>query len=90
MKKCVHVYYQGSVQGVGFRFTAERVASQLGVTGWVKNLPNGQVELIAEGEEEKLSELLQSIRDNMRGHISRDVVEYEPYEGKYGDFGIRF
>ena len=90
MKKRIHIYYQGTVQGVGFRFTAERIATELGVTGWVRNLPNGQVELVAEGEQERLSELLLRIRENMQGHISRDIVEDEAYKGKYSDFSIRF
>ena len=52
MKKRIHVYYEGRVQGVGFRFTSEYVAQQLKLTGWVKNLPDGRVELVAEGKED--------------------------------------
>lgn len=90
MKKRMHVYYEGSVQGVGFRFTAERIAVELGLTGWVKNLPDGRVELVAEGEEGLLSELLLRIRGNMGGYISGDTVKKDAYTGEYADFGIRF
>ncbi len=51
MKKQVHVYYAGRVQGVGFRFTTQDLARELMVSGWVKNLREGRVELLAEAEE---------------------------------------
>jgi len=47
MAKRAHVYYSGSVQGVGFRFTAEDLARQNNLTGWVKNLADGRVEIVA-------------------------------------------
>ena len=51
------------MQGVGFRFTAERIAVKLGVTGWVKNLENGNVEIVAEAEKEILEDFLGDIRN---------------------------
>ncbi len=90
MKKRLHVYYEGSVQGVGFRFTAERIASELNLTGWVKNLPDGKVELVAEGDNKKLSSLLMQIKDNTPGYISRDIVDWQGYRDEFKDFGIRF
>lgn len=56
MKKQVHIYYNGRVQGVGFRFTAESIANDLGVTGWAKNLRDGGVEITAEAEEDVLKD----------------------------------
>ncbi len=47
MKKQVHVYYSGSVQGVGFRFTARSIAEELGVLGWAKNLRDARVEMVS-------------------------------------------
>jgi len=90
MKKRLHVYYEGSVQGVGFRFTVERIASELNIVGWVKNLPDGKVELIAEGQENNLSELLTQIKDNTPGYISRDIIDWQGYKGEFKDFVIRF
>ena len=57
MKKRLHIYYTGRVQGVGFRFTTEDIASELGVCGWVKNLGDGRVEVVVEAEEELLKEM---------------------------------
>ena len=51
-----HVYYSGRVQGVGFRYTAEGLALDLKLVGWVKNLPDGRVELVCEGPKEKIEQ----------------------------------
>ena len=56
--KRIHAYFSGSVQGVGFRFTAERLASALGLTGWVKNLQDGRVEVTCEGQEKDINGFL--------------------------------
>jgi acylphosphatase len=65
------VYYSGKVQGVGFRYTVRRIAGGFEVTGWVKNLPDGRVELQAMAEEaDELSAFLQAIRDSsLAGNI---------------------
>ena len=57
-----HIIYKGRVQGIGFRFTVERVALNLGVVGWVKNLANGNVEVVAEAEEETIKNFLGIVR----------------------------
>ena len=62
MKRRVHVFYAGRVQGVGFRVTVEEAARSHEVVGWVKNLKDGRVELIAEGEEAKLESFLEAIQ----------------------------
>ncbi|MEW6295655.1 MAG: acylphosphatase [Candidatus Diapherotrites archaeon] len=60
---------KGIVQGVGFRFSVSSYASGLGLTGFVRNLPNGNVEVIAEGKKEKLQKLIEFIRKG--GHYAR-------------------
>ena len=90
MKRRLHVYYKGSVQGVGFRFTVERIASRLKLTGWVKNMPDGGVELVAEGDKDPLCELLEDVKESMRSYITKDVVLWQEYKGEYRDFDIRF
>jgi acylphosphatase len=86
----VHVYYTGRVQGIGFRYTARDIASELGVFGWVKNLPDGRVELTAEAEEAVLKEFLEKINQ----YFSRDIQDIETKwahaNDKFKDFVIRF
>lgn len=58
MKKRAHVYVSGRVQGVFFRATTRDEARSRGITGWVKNLPDGRVEAVFEGEEKKVQEMI--------------------------------
>jgi acylphosphatase len=76
------VYYSGDVQGVGFRATAASVARRHpAVRGWVRNLPDGRVELLADGPDEAVAAFLADVRDRMAGHIrSEDIVEREADE----------
>ena len=90
MKKRIHVYYSGRVQGVGFRFTTEDLAGNLGVTGWVKNLANARVELVAEAEESVLNDFLSGIRKYFREFIQNEDIEWQEPTGEFREFGIRF
>lgn len=56
MVKTLHCLISGKVQGVGFRAWTKRIADQMGICGWVRNLKDGRVETLAQGEEEKLEE----------------------------------
>lgn len=89
--KRIHVFYSGRVQGVGFRFTAETTAVALHLTGWVRNLRDGRVEVVVEGEEPKLHEFLQHMRTGpMANFIRRADVAWERATGEFGDFDIRY
>ena len=66
------VYYSGRVQGVGFRFTCQHVARGFDVAGYVRNLPDGRVELVAEGDPAEIDAFLKAIQDAM-GRYIRDV-----------------
>lgn len=68
----MQVYYSGSVQGVGFRYSVKSVATGFEVAGTVRNLPDGRVELIAEGEKGELESFRQAIRDAGLEHFIRD------------------
>ncbi|MFH1588440.1 MAG: acylphosphatase [Candidatus Diapherotrites archaeon] len=76
MIKRIHGFVSGSVQGVFFRLHTTQKANELGLTGWVKNLPDGRVEFLAEGKEEKLNELISFLH---KGSPSAEVhkVEFE-------------
>lgn len=91
MKKRLHVFYSGRVQGVGFRMTAEETARQLGVVGWVKNLRDGRVELIAEEEQVVLQAFLQAIQTGpMSCFIQQADVRWSAWSGSFTDFQIRY
>ena len=90
MVKLLHVYYAGSVQGVGFRFTVERTAASLGLTGWVKNLGDGRVEAVVEGEEAKIESFRKNILDIFDGYIHQTEAVPDEATGEFGSFEIRF
>lgn len=82
-----HVYFSGRVQGVGFRYSAKRIASGFDVTGWVKNLPDGRVELFAQSFDiGELEAFLEDIQQSALGsHIKeRDVQSAPPQAGLRG------
>ena len=64
------VVYHGRVQGVGFRFTAQRIARRYPVRGWVRNLPDGTVELLAAGSDSAVRGFLREIDSAMQGNIT--------------------
>ena len=84
-----HVYISGWVQGVFFRSNTRRVAKGLGLTGWVRNLPDGRVEAVFEGDEEAVNEAIEWCRRGPPGAEVEGVdVAWEPYSGGYDDFDI--
>lgn len=89
--KTCHIIVSGIVQGVGYRYYALRKANALGVTGFVRNLPNGKVEVEAEGKEDLVDEFIRLLR---RGPVSASVYEVEvdcyDYTGRYLDFRIKY
>ena len=90
MKKRIHVYYSGRVQGVGFRFITEDLAGKFSVTGWVRNLADARAELVAEAEESVLKDFLSGIRKYFHGHIQDEDIEWQETTGEFREFGIRF
>jgi acylphosphatase len=82
------VHYSGQVQGVGFRATAVDIARDYRVTGWVKNLADGRVQLVVEGPEEELGKFLKAVRTRWRKNIEKEQVEEQPVSGKYSRFEV--
>lgn len=76
------VLVSGRVQGVGFRFFAERAARASGVRGWVRNLPDGRVETVVEGEEDSVARYLEKVgRGPFDGSVSGFEIEERELEG---------
>jgi acylphosphatase len=84
------VHYSGRVQGVGFRYTVRHIASRFPVGGYVKNLPDGRVHLIAEGETATLDEFLSDIDAVMSANIGQRLVDKLAASGEFTSFEIRF
>jgi acylphosphatase len=81
----------GTVQMVGFRAFAESRAGMRGITGFVRNLPGGEVEVVAEGDRSLLEEFLADLRRGPSGARVRDVmVSWEQARGEFGDFTVRY
>lgn len=78
---CRHVYYAGDVQGVGFRYTALSLAQRHAVAGTVRNLADGRVELVAEGEPGEVDRFLDAVRRHMTAYIADAEVHDEKPRG---------
>ena len=81
--------YSGDVQGVGIRWTACRVAAGLAVTGYARNLPDGRVECVVEGEPDQADEFCRLLADRMAAHIRSVTRQDAPATGAFPSFGIR-
>jgi len=75
---------------VGFRFTAENIADNLGVCGWVKNLRDGRVEILAEAEEDVLKDFLGQINKYFSRYIKDVDVDWQVASGEFKEFGVEF
>jgi len=84
------VHYRGHVQGVGFRYTAQAIAGRYDVSGFARNLPDGRVELVAEGEKHELVAFLDDVRERMIRHIRDERVDTQPATGEFTGFEIRY
>ena len=82
--------FTGRVQGVGFRYTVEAHARFLHLKGWVRNNGDRTVEIVAEGEREKLEDLLNRVKKEMGFYISETKVNYGPATGQFSRFEIKF
>jgi acylphosphatase len=83
------VYFKGHVQGVGFRYTTHSVARGHNVTGYVRNLPDGRVELVAEGNRHEIDAFLEAIRARLANHIRDERRDIGAATGEFTAFEIR-
>jgi acylphosphatase len=84
------VYYSGRVQGVGFRATTEAIAQEYPVTGWVKNLKDGRVQLLVEGPADAVDDFLKAVRTRWKRNIEKEEAEAQPVSGKYKKFTVAY
>ena len=85
----MRIYYSGQVQGVGFRFTVKSLVTGFEVVGTIRNLPDGRVELIAEGEKGELEAFRTAIRESGMEHFIRNEdIEWSNATGEFRGFEI--
>ena len=88
-KKKAHLRIRGRVQGVCFRLETRRSAQALGVTGWVRNLPDGSVEAVCEGDEADVRSLIDWCRQGPRlAQVDEVAVDWKAFSGSFEDFDI--
>ena len=91
MKLRIHVFVSGIVQGVFFRSETRRIAKNLNIKGWVRNLPDGRVELIAEGEKDKIDNLIEFLKKGpSSARVDNVDVKTEEYRDEFEDFTIEY
>ncbi len=84
------VHYSGRVQGVGFRFTTRNVARRYDVFGYVKNLPDGRVEVDVQGEDQQVKHFLYELAQTMHDFITDTQLEELPATAAYQQFDVRY
>jgi len=85
-----HIIFTGHVQGVGFRFTAHRMANNHQLAGFVRNLPDGSVEMVAQGAAQDIDDCVADIKESFPGYIQEVIVNDVPPDPRHTSFRITF
>jgi len=85
-----HIIFIGRVQGVGFRFTAFDTANRYQLTGFVRNLPDGTVEMLAQGPAKTIDDCIQDIKEYFSSYIRETKIKEIPSDPQYKNFKITF
>jgi len=85
-----HIIFIGRVQGVGFRFTAYDIANRYHLTGLVRNLPDGTVEMTVQGPSGGVDDCIRDIEESFAGYIRETKIEEIVLNPQYKDFRITF
>jgi acylphosphatase len=85
-----HVIFTGRVQGVGFRFTAHRIATRYNLTGWVRNLRDGSVEMVAQGPPPDIANCIRDIEELFTDYVRETKIEEIPSDSQRHEFRITF
>ncbi len=87
----VRIHFLGNVQGVGFRYSTVRVAGDYDITGYVRNLPDGRVEVLVEAKDQMVIDaFINDLSAQMSGFIRKKTQQGIPYSGRYSKFTIAF
>lgn len=90
MKIAEKITFIGRVQGVGFRFTAFNIAKRNLITGHVRNLPDGSVEMVAQGYSQDIEDCINDLKDTFQAYIQKIVQDDIPFNPDLNDFKIAF
>ncbi|MHC4757189.1 MAG: acylphosphatase [Planctomycetota bacterium] len=85
-----HIIFTGRVQGVGFRFTSYNIARRCQLTGFVKNLADGTVEMLVQGPKDNVLACVKDTKEYFRNYIRETKIEEIPFNSQYTDFKITF
>jgi acylphosphatase len=85
-----HIIFSGQVQGVGFRFTAFNMANRHQLTGFVRNLPDGTVEMLIQGTSGAIDDCIRDIKEYFSGYIRETKIKEIPSNSQHKDFEITF
>ena len=85
-----HIIFSGRVQGVGFRFTAHNIANRYQLSGFVRNVMDGTVEMLAQGQPEDIDACIKDLENSFAGYITQTRIEETTFESKYTNFRITF
>ena len=85
-----YVIFKGRVQGVGFRYTTQRIAGRYDLTGYVRNLPDGTVEALLQGTESNIGACMDEIKEYFSGYLRDIKTTGQPVNSQYHDFRITY
>ncbi len=83
-----HIFFSGTVQGIGFRYAVLQSAQNLKITGWVRNLDDGRVEAVFEGPKEDIEKLCESVEKHFEGYIQSKEIDFFEPQNQFKDFKI--
>jgi len=85
-----HIIFSGRVQGIGFRFTAFNIANRYELSGFVRNLPDGTVEMLVQGNPDGITNCIRDIQESFTGYITETKIEDTTPAPQYKTFKITF
>lgn len=84
------ILFSGTVQGVGFRYTTCRVADSYDISGTVRNMPDGRVECVVEGESAEIDAFMAELTATMNRYIRKQTQNHAPFSGRFASFSVTF